>query len=279
MTALNDDILVKDEATASKKGVYRVTTAGAVGVQAVLTRRTDMDSGAKYSGALIPVIAGSVNAGTAWICSNVGTITPGTTAVTFEQLTIGASGGTVTGSGTSGNFALWSSSSVIAAGILDQSGDYLVELRPGTGSPSCPEVAIIRHNDGTNLTNGTAVARLSMEGCVNSVTNALLYQVQCNYTGTGTDNHAQVTFAVSGSTLLTLDDVVGVNVGKSSGKVGFLGATPVVRPATTGTSTGFTAGSGTAVKDDSTFTGGSGSTAYRLSDIVLALKQLGLLAP
>lgn len=47
----------------------------------------------------------------------------------------------------------------------------------------------------------------------------------------------------------------------------------------TGTTTGFTAGSGTAVKDDSTFTGGVGSKAYRISDIILNLKNMGILAP
>ena len=61
--------------------------------------------------------------------------------------------------------------------------------------------------------------------------------------------------------------------------LGFFGATPVVKPAATGTgATGFTANSGTAVNTASTFTGGTGSTAYTLSDIVLALKQLGLIA-
>lgn len=68
--------------------------------------------------------------------------------------------------------------------------------------------------------------------------------------------------------------------GEASGSapmLGFYGATAVVKPATTGTTTGFTAGTGTGVKDDSTFTGGTGATAYRISDIVLALKQLGLL--
>lgn len=46
----------------------------------------------------------------------------------------------------------------------------------------------------------------------------------------------------------------------------------------TGETTGFTAGSGTPVNDDSTFTGNVGSTAYRINDIVKALKQAKLLA-
>ena len=61
-------------------------------------------------------------------------------------------------------------------------------------------------------------------------------------------------------------------------KLGFYNATPVVQQATTGTTTGFTAGSGTASKSDSTFTGNSGSAAYTVGDIVLALKSLGFLA-
>ena len=64
----------------------------------------------------------------------------------------------------------------------------------------------------------------------------------------------------------------------ATSEVGFYGATAVVQPATTGTVTGFTAGSGTAAKDDSTFTGNTGSAAYTVGDIVKALKDLGLLA-
>lgn len=60
-------------------------------------------------------------------------------------------------------------------------------------------------------------------------------------------------------------------------KIAFWGKTPIVQPATTGTTTGFTAGSGTATKDDSTFTGNTGSAAYTIGDIVRALKTAGLM--
>lgn len=67
-------------------------------------------------------------------------------------------------------------------------------------------------------------------------------------------------------------------VSSTATTVGFFGATPVVQQATTGTSTGFTAGSGTTATSTSTFTGNSGSTAYTVGDVVLALKKYGLLA-
>lgn len=60
--------------------------------------------------------------------------------------------------------------------------------------------------------------------------------------------------------------------------LGAFGATPVGQQATTGTTTGFTAGVGTGVNDDSTFTGNSGTAAYTIGDIVLALKNYGWLA-
>lgn len=59
---------------------------------------------------------------------------------------------------------------------------------------------------------------------------------------------------------------------------GFYGTDPVAQPSSTGETGGFTAGSGTSVNDDSTFTGNVGSTAYTVGDLVKHLKNTGLLA-
>jgi hypothetical protein len=64
---------------------------------------------------------------------------------------------------------------------------------------------------------------------------------------------------------------------KITGPIGLFDAEPVAQQATTGTTTGFTAGAGTAVLDDSTFTGDVGTAAYTIGDVVLALKNLGIL--
>lgn len=74
--------------------------------------------------------------------------------------------------------------------------------------------------------------------------------------------------------------VLGITVAEvsSAANLGFFSASAIAQPSSTGETTGFTAGSGTGVNDDSTFTGNVGSTAYRLSDIVKHLKNLGLIA-
>lgn len=60
-------------------------------------------------------------------------------------------------------------------------------------------------------------------------------------------------------------------------QIGLYGATPTVRFGTTGTEAGFTAGTSTAVTEDSTFTGNTGTFAYTIGDLVLALKKIGAL--
>lgn len=85
VVALNDRVLVKDEASQLKNGIYLVTTAGSVGVAAVLTRSTDMDAGSEFPGAFVFVESGTVNIASGWVCTNTTAPTLGTTAVTFTQ--------------------------------------------------------------------------------------------------------------------------------------------------------------------------------------------------
>ena len=73
-----------------------------------------------------------------------------------------------------------------------------------------------------------------------------------------------------------LECLKGMGIGGASA-VGFNGVTPVIKHATTGDVTGFVAGTGTAVNDDSVFAGAAGSAAYTVGDIVTALKAVGLL--
>lgn len=61
--------------------------------------------------------------------------------------------------------------------------------------------------------------------------------------------------------------------------IGFFGLTTgVVQPGASGNAHTVTAGSTTAVYTTTSFDGGTGTTAYTIGDVVLALKKLGLIA-
>lgn len=61
-------------------------------------------------------------------------------------------------------------------------------------------------------------------------------------------------------------------------KFGAFGTTPVAQPSAAGNTHTVTAGSTTAVYTNTTFDGGTGTSAYTVGDIVKALKSLGLIA-
>lgn len=84
-------------------------------------------------------------------------------------------------------------------------------------------------------------------------------------------------------TLSNVNVILGTGAGTKIGtattqKLGFFNQTPAAQPSSTGQTAGFTAGAGTATKDDSTYTGGVGSKAYTVGDLVKHLKNLGLIA-
>lgn len=74
-----DRVLVQNQSTASQNGIY-VVAAGA------WSRATDADSNLElYGGVLVSVSEGTVNGGKVFSCTNSGSITIGTTAITFDE--------------------------------------------------------------------------------------------------------------------------------------------------------------------------------------------------
>lgn len=81
----NDRILVKDQTTGSQNGIYVVTTLG-TGANGTWSRATDADqAGELTSGAIVAVEEGTTNADSQWMLTTDGTITIGTTALTFTR--------------------------------------------------------------------------------------------------------------------------------------------------------------------------------------------------
>ena len=95
--ALNDRVLVKNEVAAANNGIYLCTTFGTTGVAAVLTRSTDMNTGAEVPGAFTFVEQGTVNAGAGFVVAGVGPYTIGVTAIVWTQFS--GAGEVVAGTG------------------------------------------------------------------------------------------------------------------------------------------------------------------------------------
>jgi len=80
--ATGNRVLVKDQADGSENGIYTVNASGAP------TRATDADTSAEITASFaVFVEEGTVNADSGWVLTNNGTVTVGTTALTFTQFT------------------------------------------------------------------------------------------------------------------------------------------------------------------------------------------------
>lgn len=87
--ALNDRILVKDEATLANNGIYDVTATGGVGAAFVLTRSTDSNQAFEIKvDDIVPITLGAQLANTFWLQKS--TVTGiGTSPITFVSSTLG----------------------------------------------------------------------------------------------------------------------------------------------------------------------------------------------
>lgn len=91
VASAGDRILVYNQTNPAENGVYTVTTVGSGSVAWVLTRATDADTygngpTALDQGSTFFITSGATGAGESYTCTTVGTITFGTTAITFAQI-------------------------------------------------------------------------------------------------------------------------------------------------------------------------------------------------
>ena len=83
--AVDDRILVKNQANAFENGVYVVTATGSAGAAFILTRSTDMNQDVEFPGSFEFVEEGSTNADNGYVVSTNLPITIGTTGITWTQ--------------------------------------------------------------------------------------------------------------------------------------------------------------------------------------------------
>ena len=89
--SVSDRVLIYTQADATQNGVYTVTDVGSGATNWVMTRATDADSYEPNSndgldeGSYFYVQEGDTGAGESYVCSTIGTITFGTTDITFAQ--------------------------------------------------------------------------------------------------------------------------------------------------------------------------------------------------
>jgi hypothetical protein len=246
--------------------VFLTTPSGSVTPAEVL--RLDNAKLATFAGAIS--VAGAATLTTASTGLTIA-ITTGTSLVVSSTAAACATfAGGITVSG-----ALTAGASGITTGITatgGTNGGILVTSDAGTTNK--PNTMVLRH-----ITSGTPAANfgttMSLEGQTTTSTREMGAWTCGWVDATDATRMANMLFYVrdsGGSRTLFSGEATG-----TAAKIGFFGATNVVKYATTGTTAGFTAGASTAVLNDSTFTGNTGATAYTVGDLVRCLKQYGLL--
>ena len=132
---LNDRVLIYEQTNAAHNGVYTVTNVGSASTNWVLTRATDADSygpsdpDALGQGDAFFVSEGAAGAGETYVMTTEGTITFGTTNITFSQISatqIYSAGNGLTLTGTT--FAVGA-----GTGVTVNANDVAIGQSVGTG--------------------------------------------------------------------------------------------------------------------------------------------------
>jgi len=84
--AAGDTVLVKNETDKTHNGLYAVTQAGSGGTPYILTRVSEMDTAAEFSGAMVAIRLGTANAGSLWLLTAGDPFVVGTTDAEFTHI-------------------------------------------------------------------------------------------------------------------------------------------------------------------------------------------------
>lgn len=255
--SVNDRVLVYTQTNATQNGVYVVTDMGSVSTNWVLTRATDADSyapndpNALGQGDGFYVTSGNTGAGELYVCNTVGTITFGTTNITFAQvssaqiysagtgLTLTNTTFSIADTGTAGTYGSTSNVPVFttnAQGQVTSVTNTAIAIAAGAVSGLAASATTDTTN-ASNITSGTlGTGRLS--GSYTGITGVGTLTagtwnggtIAANYGGTGFSSYTagDLLYADTSTSLAKLADVAvgnalisgGVAANPSWGKIG-----------------------------------------------------------
>lgn len=168
---IGDRILVKDQTNAIQNGVYEVQTVG-TGSNGTWVRTTDADTtGELITGSYVYVNSGSANASSSYVVTTTGTITIGTTPITWTKyFSVGAiSFSSITGTIVAGQIGSVNAGSIIGSITAGQIGS--VNAGSITGSISAGQIGSVNANSITGVIAASQIGSVNasvIQGAINA---------------------------------------------------------------------------------------------------------------